>query len=586
MQNILSITTLAILLLLSGVSAQAQTSETKKDIIFRAINDELTRTMTELNHPEAGKPFFAGFYFTEGIYMSSNATLGAILSSGERKIASASYRLMFGSYEMNDENFEQSQDNEMVFPRNIADPIECDYAGIRRVLWNMADHSYKSASRNYVAKKAYYAKNPKLVPDFPDYLKQNPVTMEMPEIKVDVNRAQADSLVRALSYQFAQYPEIKNSSVDFSLIQANLYLINTEGTRLFIPYYFAEISVNASIETDKGESIGESFSMVSMNPSELLHDKSMAVSLHTFAKYLSEVSKATKLDDEYEGPVLYTGGTAASKLMGSLFSGKDALVASRDEVENTPAYRKQEPKTNTGVESKLGKRFMPTAFSVVVKPKLETYNGVKLFGKAMVDYEGTIPPDELVLVENGILKDLLRNRIPTSKAVTASNGHNLINVSPGGIYSSVAPGVFFFTSAESVATAELKKTLLKQASDKGLEYAIVLKPLLGSTFNSPSVYYKVSVADGSETLIRPLSISIDGGKTLNHIAGCSTDQVVINSLRGSFYGGYEGDDYFGGSISGTPTSAIIPDAMLFTDMKAESTSNSVNKSLLPEMEEE
>ena len=570
-----SVIAFCLALLAGSVSAQQPLS--KSDIIFRAIKDELTRSMNELNHPDAGKPFFAGFYVTEGTYFQSDATLGAILSSESQKIAATSYRFMFGSYDMNDENFEESPSKEMVFPRNISDPIELDYAGIRRSLWNNVDHSFKSAGRNYAAKKAYFQKNPSLKPDFPDYIRQEPVIVELPDITAIPTQAQADSLARMLSYQFKDYENISSSRVSYSLVNCNNYLLNTEGTRLKIPFCFAAVEISATITNGGGENITESVSIVSMDPFALLHDKSLAGKVKSLALYLADVAKAPKLEDEYIGPVLFTANTSVPNMMEALFTGKDALAANREEVKNTPAYRKSLPQGNNNAESKIGKSFMPPAFSVTVRPTLESYKGIKLFGRTIVDYEGSIPPDEVKLVENGVLKDLIRNRVPSTKAAVASNGHQRQVITMSGIFSNLEPGVVFFTSSDTKTNAELKKQMLAAARGKGLDFAIMVKPALADVTQAPEAYYKVAVADGSETLIRPLGVESAGGKLINHVAACSNQELVVNTMGSGMMGGPGG-----GSVFGTPTSVILPDAILFNDMTASPVDTNVDKSFLPQ----
>ena len=573
----IQLTAIAFCLALLAGNVAAQQPAGKSGVIFRAIQDELSRSMNELNHPDAGKPFFAGFYVTEGTYFQSDATLGAILSSDSQKIAATSYRFMFGSYDMNDENFEESPSKEMVFPRNIADPIECDYAGIRRSLWNNVDHSFKSAGRNYAAKKAYFLKNPSLRPDFPDYIRQEPVVMELPDITAVPSQAQADSLARMLSYLFKDFDNISSSRVSYSLINCNNYLINTEGTRLKIPFCFAAVEISATIINGGGENITESVSIISMDPVALLHDQRLSGKVKSLALYLADVAKAPKLEDEYSGPVLFTANTSVPNLMEALFTGKDALIANREEIKNTPAYRKTTAQNNNNAESKIGKLFMPAAFSVTVRPTLESYKGIKLFGRTIVDYEGTIPPDEVKLVENGVLKDLLRNRVPSTKAAVASNGHQRQSLTMAGIFSSLEPGVVFFSNSDAKSNPELKKLMLTTARSKGLDFAILVKPAVADVTQSPEAYYKVSVADGSETLLRPLGVESGGGKLINHIAACSNQELVVNGMGSVMMPGPQG-----GTVFGTPTSVILPDAILFNDMTASPVDTNVDKSFLPQ----
>ena len=575
------------ILLFSCSPGYAQSAESGKDIIFSAMQDELARTMDMLEHPEAGKPFFVSFYYSKGSYLNASATLGAVTSSRSGSISSSTYRLMMGDYDMNDENFEEVTDHEQVFQRNISPPLDMDYMGIRRNLWNLANESYKSASQNYLAKKAFFKKNPLQKPAFPDYLKQAPVVIEMPEPDRLPGTLQADSLVRALSFIFGKYEQINTSMVNFRLVNSNLYILNSEGSRIRMPFSVSTVQVSASVINSNGESFSEEISFVSLDPTGLLTDKTLPGRIDNFAQYLLKVANAPKLEEIYNGPVLYAGTTSAPKLMMMLFSGKDALIAKRENISNTPEYRRSEPKNNNNIETKMGKKVLPVEFSVMLKPTLGNYNGIDLFGKTLVDFDATVPPDELILVENGILRDLLRNRIPSAKNVTTSNGHYRMGISESSILWNLEPSNIFFTSATAKPHDELKQSLLSLARQEGLDYAILVRPVDDASNTVTQAFYKVSLEDGSETLIQPLNITSEGGKMINHIAGCSEQELVYNFLSDSF-NSYE-DDYYGeydwsysSGSSGIPCSIIMPDVILFTGMEAESRNASVDKWLLQE----
>ncbi len=576
---------IVLFVLLSCQAGYSQVAGSNKEIIFRAMQDELNRSLDKLDHPEAGKPFFISFYYSMGSYLSSKATLGALISSSSTPLASTSYRLMMGSYDFNDENFEEEIDYEPVYHRNTSPPLDADYMGIRRVFWNMANDSYRTASKNYLAKKAYFTKNPWLKPAFPDYLKQEAVSINIEDAVLLPTASQADSLTRVLSYIFSKYDKISTSSVSFSMINSNIYVLNSEGSRIKIPVNISDVQISATVMNSNSESFTEAISFVTLNPMELIKNQALSQRIEKFAQYMLLLADAPKLDDIYNGPVLYTGITSAPKIMSMLFAGKEALIAERESISNTPDYRRSETKSNS-FESKIGKRVMPQQFSVVLKPGLENYKGVALFGKTLVDFDATVPPDELILVENGVLRDLLRNRIPSSKNVTSSNGHYRMTVTESDIMASIEPSNLFFTSSATVPASELKSKLISLAREEGLDFAIIVRPVDEATNSTSEAFYRVSLEDGSETLIQPLIITSEGGKMINQVAGCSDREIVFNFLSNSTGGYYEDYDLsYSITGSGIPCSIIMPDAMLLTGMEAESLDASVDKWLLEEVDE-
>ena len=139
------------------------------------------------------------------------------------------------------------------------------------------------------------------------------------------------------------------------------------------------------------------------------------------------------------------------------------------------------------MDGKIGKSIFHESLTIKAKPKLKSYNGTRLSGTFEVDDEGTMPADELIVVENGVLKNLLNDR-------TRINSTQRANGFSGG------PGVSEVISLQKNSEKELKEKLIARAKAEGLEYPYIIR-------NSPELMgmmnvYKVSVKDGKEELAR------------------------------------------------------------------------------------
>ena len=173
------------------------------------------------------------------------------------------------------------------------------------------------------------------------------------------------------------------------------------------------------------------------------------------------------------------------------------------------------------------------------------YQGVKLAGYAPIDGQGVVPPEKLTLVENGILVNLLNDRVPTPK-VLHSNGHALLNVS---LSSSLSTGVIRLSDTRTKEKAELRKELFEKAKQEGYDYAYVIREIGGST---PVKLYKISLADGSETRIRSAEMQNMDSQIFKKILGVSNKEMIYNTLINNL------------------TTIITPDAILFDDMQIQS----------------
>jgi hypothetical protein len=196
------------------------------------------------------------------------------------------------------------------------------------------------------------------------------------------------------------------------------------------------------------------------------------------------------------------------------------------------------------------------------------------------------------LFENGMLKTLLSNRIPT-RAVKESNGHSR-PIIPGGAGSGLGPSVIAVATEAGKSQAEMKSQLLELAKEEGLEYAVIVRKLKsptsgaqqrfdpmamlamqrgaqeGPSVSKPILVYRVWVKDGREELVRSVKIGSLSLSSLRRMAGASQEQLVYNTLVAS--GGGGGGFFFfmmgpTASASGIPASFIVPRALILEELE-------------------
>jgi len=323
------------------------------------------------------------------------------------------------------------------------------------------------------------------------------------------------------------------------------YYINSEGTELHAPHTYASIRINAQAYDKHSASISEGITFDGIELSELPSEPELLKACTLIKQRLEAQGKLDTIPENYTGPILFEGESAMDFFRNYFFTGKNTLIASREEFQDEAT--REMPKQNDNDEQKYNKKIFSKELTVEDCPNLKEYNGVKLIGSYSIDAEGIKPKDNLLLVENGVLRNMLNNRIPTP-GQTEPNGHcRFYSTMPT---TEVLPGVLKITASEGKSIGELKKALILEADERGLDYAIVLKPCFIGKFNCGNQYYRLNVADGKEELIHSgiyRSDRFNNGKK-ERILGLSEGVVVKN-------------DFYIGSNSPI-ISYIVPDGVL------------------------
>jgi hypothetical protein len=278
---------------------------------------------------------------------------------------------------------------------------------------------------------------------------------------------------------------------------------------------------------------------------------------------------------------LFLGQAASELASASLFSQEDPLISMRE-----PLYADRNMKIFSGnnpasLEAKQNKKVISNDLTVKALPFLEKYGNTKLIGHFQIDAEGVVPPKEMTLIDNGLLKTLLCDRTPT-KLVPQSNGHRRFAFFNNAVSYITGPGIIELTSKKQMTTDELKKQLIAKAKEEGLDYAILIKRVYQRAANYPVEIYKVSLTDGKETLVRSVSINSISLSTLKKCIGVSNQQTAYNTLLNVSQDNSDMATLIP-DISGLPASFISPSGILIEELELKSAPKnlSVEKTIVP-----
>jgi len=218
-------------------------------------------------------------------------------------------------------------------------------------------------------------------------------------------------------------------------------------------------------------------------------------------------------------------------------------------------------------------------------PGAKEFKGTPLIGGYAVDDEG-VRAQRVTLVENGNFKSALMSRRPGPDS-DQSNGHGR-----AAFLNDAKPTMsnLFFSSAQTLSAAELKKKFLDSCRAEKLAYCLVVREMdnpaisllhqedfsellasygggAGTGDRLPLVVYRVYPESGREEMIRGARIIGLNSRALRNLAGIGSDTFVFNYMQ-SQINGFAGTALgaFGSAQSGLPASVVAP-SLLFEELE-------------------
>ena len=535
------------------------------------------------------RPMFISYSICDAKTLQIEAILGGLVKSQERPIRVFENRVLVGENGRTNENYldenmlwtYSSSSNSVPFSNNIND--------IRRALWLVTDNNYKKAITNYEAKMSALSQQ-SLTEEEMQLLDFSPVSKSevvVPYKSIALVKSEMENLARNLSSVFTKYPAIQKSGVSVFVYDGMVYFANSEGTSLQYPLQITSIRVTAKTQAPSGEVLDDHVLWFARDISQLPDEKTMIAEVGKMAENLSGLTQKSAVSEPYSGPVLFEGQAAAEVFVQKFITNVNGLVAVRKPIigsEVVMTYAPEKVKENT-LEAMMNKKIISRDISITALPTLVSFENIDLVGRFVADAEGVAAPDTVILVENGVLKNLLCSRTPSLK-MKQSNGHARPALSNGGIKTVTGPGVIQMTNnnpATSVERSKLKELLLAAAKEEDLEYAYIVRKVLSDAAGVESesqVYYygasapkadlsktiqvyRVKVSDGSEELVSLAEVQGLTVKSFKRLLATSSEMQVYNTMINPVNSDLQNWGY---KLTGIPASIIMPEGLLFEEI--------------------
>ncbi len=542
------------------------------------MHDELERSRNRLQLEGVEKPFYIEYRLLDLDERSVTATFGTLVSSTATRSRFMDVNVRVGDYHLDSSNF-ISEDGFQGFLGSAGQVgIDGDYNSLRQDLWLATDQAYKEAATQMSLKQAFLRSLTK-PPEIDDF-SQAPMLVKLdPRLQPDWTTRHWEDEARTASAVLRNFPQLYGSRVNYHLIYATTYLMNSEGTTVRTSRSLAAIEVALDTQASDGMPLHNFYSMYVARPADLPDAATAGKAVAQAGTELMEL-RASPLVPDYSGPMLFdarAAGSALAQVLAPSLSGARpplSMMRAFDQIMERMGGR-------TEWSGRVGTRVLPPSVTLVDDPTLKEYQGQWLPGNYEADEDG-VKGQRVSMVENGVLKNLLMSRRPGPE-FQASNGHarsaNLSTPQP-------LSSNLFLQSSDALNSAGLRKKFLDACRADGHEWCIEVKrmdnPALSSVRQEdfsefiggiaggiatgermPLLLYRVYVADGREELARGGRIEGLTLRSMRNLLGIGDDPAVFSYMQNPA-GGFAGTALgaFGAAQGGIPSSVIAPSLLL------------------------
>jgi predicted Zn-dependent protease len=569
----------------AGAAAGAQAPQ-DNDHTLQAMRDEMARAKTRLelkipNIDQPVRPYYIEYRLIDLDVREVVAEFGTLFSSTRTRNRFMDVAARVGSYKLDSSNFVSDDGFRGFIGPTGSVGIDRDYDSLRQDLWIATDQAFKEAVETYSRKQAYLSSLARQS-DIDDFAKAEPVQLVEPLETPDWTSRNWDQEARETSAALRAFSEIHESRVTYYLVYATEYLLTSEGTEIRQNRHFAAIEAGMSALADDGVPLSHFYAAYTARPADLPSVETVRKGLNVAGTELMTLRAAPPAQD-YTGPVLFEARAAAPMVAQVL---GPALNGARPPISFSPVM--EQLLSGLGGKSdwvsRLGARVLPSGVSVVDDPGAKNFNGTPLIGGYAVDNEG-VRAQKVTLVENGNLKSELMSRRPGPDS-DQSNGHGRT------AFFDAKPTMsnLFFSSAETLSAADMKKKFLDTCRAEKLAYCLVVREMdnpalsllhqeefsellasygggAGTGDRLPLVVYRVYPETGREEMIRGSRIIGLNSRVLRNVAGIGNDSFVYNYMQ-SQMNGFAGTALgaFGTAQLGLPASVVAP-SLLFEELE-------------------
>lgn len=480
------------------------------NIYFRAMQDEMKRTLQELRAKDSPNPYYVAYKLMRTVYLEKAASFGELYPSSKVPQTSLDALVLLGIGSDKSDQLGFESDRFYYHSGNIRN-IPDSYEGIRRVLWKITDSEYLVASDLYVQKQAY--KRQKALPDtLPDVMPA-PQAAVFEEVKnfsfPDMEKW--EKTIKKLSAKGKDFSWIENFTVSFEIKRKETYYLNSLGGAYQIPFTKAALQLRARLRNKDGylQTAEETIRLTDFNAPD---EKALEEKTDAFLVDAAQMYNAYKAE-AYLGPVLFRP-TAAAQFVQQQF------VWNVENVKPLLSSRYENDESSGLFRDKKGMRVISNVVDIVDKPLLREYQGKPLVFMP-VDDEG-VPAQDLQLTSLGRLRMLPKTRRPLGEN-HQSNGHARMDFYT---YPRESLTNTFVEPKTPLSEKELEEEFLSVCRDWELEYCYQIDAYDDAAGNLVNRAWRVYAKDGRKVPAFGLDLRNVYSRSLRDIVAAGDNQEV------------------------------------------------------------
>ena len=519
---------------------------------------ELDRSALKLAHAEKTPLYYIDYEVTDATSLWMSACLGALEADSRDSSRSLDVDVRVGSRELDNTHEIKGREPwaDASQRSRVLIPTEDDAEAVRAALWFHTDLAYKAALERYTKVKTNRAVTAQEEDRSPDFSREEPPrphadTRAFPEPDREAWRAK----VKRYSERFKPYPFIYDSQAGLSVEVRNRYFASSEGAKLKTGNAYVRLVYHLSSRSADGMDVYRFKSYDADRIEDLPSDETVLKDIDQSIAELQALREAP-LVEPAAVPVILRN-RAAAVFFHEIFGHR---------VEGHRQKYEREGQTFT---KKLGEKVVSDFISVYDDPTLERFRGTFLRGFYRYDDEG-VASRRVALVENGVLRDFLLNRMPI-KGFPRSNGHG--RRQPGHM---TVPrmGNTMIEASRSVPYAELKRLLIAEIKRQKKPFGLVFDDIQGGFTMTgresvqafkvlPLLVHKVYADGRPDEVVRGVNIVGTPIAGFMKILAAADDPEIFNGTCGAESGW-------------VPVSAISP-SLLLGEMEVEKAVKSQSK---------
>jgi predicted Zn-dependent protease len=468
---------------------------------------EIERSKAQLKLEGTPVPYYIEYRINDLDQYLAEAAFGAVRNEVRTRFRMVRVVVRIGNYKQ-DSYYGQGQG---VFEIG---PLDDDLLAIRHQLWLATDQAYKAAAESFASKQAEL-KDLSIDTPVDDFSPGQAVQFSAPLAQLEYDPQPYRKLLEEASALYRSDPEVQSLSTGLRFLAANTYFVSSEGAVVRNGNTVYQFYASASTQAADGMSLVRGQSEEVREAKLLPSREQFMERVRAMVATLRELRQAPVSEEQYRGPVLFSGDAAATVV---------ATLVGPNVLGNRPQLGRN-GRTSGAWANNYKSRVLPDFLTIFDDPTLSTFDGQTLLGTYTIDDEG-VKASRISVIEKGQLLNYLMARTPI-RDFPLSNGHGRMG-NVGAPVPSI--GNLIVQSSEALSDDELKQKLIALCRDRGLEYGYFVKTLGPSL--SPRLLYRVYVKDGHEEVVRGAVFGdLDVRSLRSNIVAAGKSVTVENRLE-------------------------------------------------------